>query len=200
MPERIDASIWTATLAKFRDELSAAQPMPAAVTASAVTASLGLGLLIKVLGIAAKRTPDLSRLLEAARRESDQLAQAADDDIAAFNRYMKAPQEQKKEVRDAALREAIEVPMRAARSAAAGLDLCAEASGSVHSLIAADLGAAAILLSAALSAILLSVDFNLRQLRPDEHYYTEVMTERRGLEDRVIRQAGVVRLSGSGLL
>jgi formiminotetrahydrofolate cyclodeaminase len=189
----MEGSIWTATLEKFRDDLGAG-PMPAAVSASAVAASLGLGLLIKVLGIAAKKHPDLSRLMEGARRESAQLAEAADADIAAFNRYMDAHKEDKEE-RDAALRQAIEVPMRAARSAAGGLDLCAEASGSVRSLIAADLGAAAILLSAAVSATLLTVDFNLRQLRPEELYYTEVLAERRGLEERARRQAEVVRLS-----
>ena len=48
-------SIWSAALATFRDRLAGLEPVPAGVSAAAVSATLGLGLLIKVLEIASKR-------------------------------------------------------------------------------------------------------------------------------------------------
>ncbi|HYL37302.1 MAG TPA: cyclodeaminase/cyclohydrolase family protein [Bryobacteraceae bacterium] len=155
-------TIWTAPLASFCEDLASTKPAPAGVAASAVSARLGLSLLIKVLTITAQR-PDL---IEPARRESENLARAAEDDIRAI------------QARDAS--QVLEVPMRAARAAVAGLDLCAEASGSVRGWIAADLGASRELLAGAARAILLCVDANL-QRSPNP----EVAAERRQLGARV---------------
>jgi formiminotetrahydrofolate cyclodeaminase len=168
----MSGSIWDGTLASFRDQVGSGQPMPAGVSVAAVTASFGLGLLIKVLTISHQR----SDLVEAARRESDRLARAAEEDIIAFNRREKAGM--------------IEVPMNAARAAAAGLDLCAEVADVIRGHIAADLGVAAILLSGAVRAMLLCVDFNKAPASP----------ERTELEQRAMRQAETVldRISRSG--
>ena len=48
-------SIWTNTLAAFRDRLGSLESVPAGVSAAAVSATLGLGLLTKVLEVARKR-------------------------------------------------------------------------------------------------------------------------------------------------
>jgi len=186
-------SIWSTTLESFCEEVAGSNPAPAAVAASAVAANLGLGLLIKVLEITGRRksftgdSQKLRALVDAARRESLQLRSAADADVAAVRRYLSS--------RDsAAVRDAIEVPMRAARAALAGLDLCGEAAGIIHGLPAADLGAAVLLLSAAVRAILLSVDFNLPQLRSEEQYCEGIATERLALGERALHQAaGVLR-------
>lgn len=187
----MDASIWSATLASFCEEVGRPNPTPAAVAVSSVAANLGLGLLIKVLEITAKRktfagdSQKLRTLIEAAHRESRQLRTAADEDIAAVREYLS--------VRNpAAVRNAIEVPMRAARAAVSGIDLCGEAAGIIHGLLAADLGAAVLLLSASVRAILLSVDFNLRQLRSEVQYCEGVAVERREMEDRAARQVAAI--------
>ena len=182
-------SIWTATLSSFHDDLAGTRPVPAGVAASAVAANLGLGLLMKVLKIIGKKR-DVASLHDAARRESARLKQAADDDIAAFNEYMDCLRH--KQPVDAAMRKAIEIPMTAARSAVAGVDLCAEAAGLVHALIAADLGAAATLLSGAARAILLSVDYNINQLRSDAEFVRRVVAERQQLGDRAVGQCDAV--------
>ncbi len=141
----MNVSMWA-----FCDEVASRSPAPAGVAAAAVAADLGLSLLIKTLVITGKRP----ELLEAARAESARLRQAVDDDIAAVRELMRS--------RDAAaMKKAIEVPMRAARSAGAGLDLCAQAAGEVRGLLAADLGAAAALLAGAAKAIQVCVDANL---------------------------------------
>jgi hypothetical protein len=106
-----------------------------------------MSLLIKTLVITGKR-PDL---LEAARAESARLRQAVDDDIAAVRELMRTRNP----------RNANEAPLRAARSAAVGLELCAQAEGEIGGLLAADLGAAQALLSGAVRAIRVCVDANL---------------------------------------
>ncbi len=158
-------TIWSATLGSFCDEVAAAKPAPAGVAVAAVSARLGLALLIKVLRITGKRND----LIEAARRESDQLARAADDDIQAIQQLLHA--------RDA--NAAIDVPLRAATSAVAGLELCAETAASIRGLIAADLGAAASLLAGAARAILLCVDFNLRRAPSEDHAAVRLKLEER---------------------
>ena len=173
----MEDSLWTGTLARFREQAGAADPVPAGVAISAVTASLALALVAKVLRIAANKKKDVSTLLDAARAESALLADLADQDIRAFHQYMSS----------GATREAIEVPMNAARAAVRGLHLCAEAAGIVKGLTAADIGSAAALLSGAVRAFLLSVDFNLRYMRADEPFSRTIAAERLELEREALR-------------
>jgi formiminotetrahydrofolate cyclodeaminase len=106
--------------------------------------------------------------------EAAHLRGAADDDIGAVMELIRA--------RDAAaLRQAIEAPLRAARATVAGLELCAKASGVVKDALAADLGAAQALLAGALRAILLCIDANLNG-REEEH--RAAVLERQAIEDR----------------
>jgi len=163
-------SIWSNSLVSFSDAVAATRPAPAGVAAAAVAAELGLSLLIKAVAI----TGGQAELLEAARRESAHLRRAADDDIGAVTAYMSR--------RDAdALRQAIEAPLRAARAAVAGLELCAKATGAVKASLEADLGAAQALLSGALRAVLLCIDANLRG-REEQH--PNAVAERRAVENR----------------
>jgi formiminotetrahydrofolate cyclodeaminase len=135
-----------------------------------------MSLLIKTLAITGGR----DELLNAARRESAHLRGAADDDIGAVMELIRA--------RDAdALQQAIEAPLRAARSTVAGLELCAKALGMVKAAVAADLAAAQALLAGALRAILICIDANLVG-REDEH--REAVAERHAIEARA-RQSGV---------
>jgi len=163
-------SIWSESLSSFSDAVGATRPAPAGVAAAAVSAELGMSLLIKTLAI----TGGNKELLDAARLEAAHLRGAADDDIGAVMELIRA--------RDAAaLRQAIEAPLRAARAAVAGLELCANASGVVKPALAADLGAAQTLLAGALRAILICIDANLNG-REDEH--RDAVVERRAIEDR----------------
>jgi formiminotetrahydrofolate cyclodeaminase len=137
------AVIWNDTLESLYEGLAAAKPSPAGVTAAAVSARLGMALLIKVLEITARRNEGVRGLIDSARGYSTILAEAANDDIVG------APELKR-----------IEIPMKAARTAAAGLELCAEAAGVVRGALAADVGVAAVLLGSAVRAIVLCVDSN----------------------------------------
>jgi formiminotetrahydrofolate cyclodeaminase len=166
-------TIWNATLESFRESVASAEPPPAGVAVAAVSATLGVNLLLKVLAIVARRksfaadTEKLSPLLQAAKNESVRLTQYADDDIAAYRAYLES-RRLKIEDHAMALREAIETPFRAAESALSSLDLCADAAGLVHGAVLADLATAAILLNGAIRAMLLSVEVNLQQLSDAE--------------------------------
>jgi formiminotetrahydrofolate cyclodeaminase len=166
-------SIWKAPLESLYEGLAAAKTAPAGVTAAAVSARFGMALLIKALEITARRRDfagDAAALrlwIDDARKEADALVEAANDDIVA------EPQ-----------RKRIEIPMMAARAAAAGLDLCAEAAGVVRGALAADVGVAAMLLGSAVRAIVLCVNANAGGLGAEE---------RRELEGQAVaRQEGVL--------
>jgi len=199
----METSVWTGTLARFREKACGTDPVPASVAISAVTASLALALLAKVLAITGKRKnftgdrPRLGALLDAARAESTRLTRLADEDIEAFNQYRECVR-QGGEI-TAAIRQAIEVPLNAARAAVRGLGLCADAADMVRGLTAADLGAAAALLSGAVRAMLLSVDFNVREMHPDAQFAEAIAAERGELEINALHHAGAVDAAVSAL-
>jgi formiminotetrahydrofolate cyclodeaminase len=191
-----DTSLWNTTIGNLRDRVATSEPAPAGVSVSAISASLALALLEKVLRIASHRkdfSGDPQRvadLIIRARQASDILAAYAEEDIAAFDYFLasrRLPHESptRHQAIDAALRTAIEVPLKIARTAAEGLDLCAEATPLVHAFVAADLGSATELLSAAIRATLLSVDSNLARLPPDTQFYRDVLADRNAIETRI---------------
>jgi formiminotetrahydrofolate cyclodeaminase len=186
----MDASIWTGTLAGLLEKTAATEPVPAGVAISAVAASLALALLAKVLGIAARRKsladerPKLEELLHAARAESSRLTSLADEDIEAFHKYLESNHQ--------ATRKAIEIPMEAARAGVRGLGLCAEASRLIRGLTASDVAAASALLTGAVHGMLLTVDFNLREMTADQDFAAAMKAERGELAGKVRRQADEV--------
>jgi formiminotetrahydrofolate cyclodeaminase len=190
----ITNSIWQEPLAGFSDDVAAAKPAPAAVVVSCVCADLGLGLLLKVLKIVGRRKSFagdlamLNALIAAAEKESGELRATADDDIAAVGRFVGSHDPE-------AAWAAIEIPSRAARVIARGVDLCAQARGMVTGLPAADLGSAVLLLMAALRAILLSVDFNLASMSAPDARISSLRDERRSLEDHAAASAAQVKFS-----
>jgi len=162
----------------FVSQLAGSEPVPAGVSAAAVSAAFGVALLLKVLAIIKKHsvTENLEECERAATLGLQRLRQAAEDDIAAYRAYLRTrtiPEE-----RDAALRQAIETPLDAARMAAAALEICAKTAASCPANIAPDLATAATLLAAAVRAILLSVDANARMLN-DQPFLDAISAERR---------------------
>jgi formiminotetrahydrofolate cyclodeaminase len=181
-------SIWSATLKQFRDRMAGLDPVPAGVTAAAVSATLALALLSKVLLVTAKRRdftgdPELiGTLLQETRNISQTLCKLADDDVAAFEDYLhclrrKQPSEAAVRKTIAALRKTIEVPLDVARTAASGIALCEKASAHVHKVVAPDLGIAAGLLAGAVRSTLITVGSNLQQLAEDDPYRIEAARE-----------------------
>jgi methenyltetrahydrofolate cyclohydrolase len=165
------------------------------VSVAAVSASLGLGLVEKVLRIAGQRRGfsgdrmRLDQLIDAARAGSDRLAGYVDEDVAAFNDYLASKRRGDVPAMDGALRAAIESPLKIARAAVDGLDLCAEAADIIPAAVAADLGTAVLLLECGARATLLSVDSNLGQFPPDSQFHRDVLVERHDLHRQAQQKA-----------
>ncbi len=174
-------SIWSATLEQFRDRVASIEPVPAGVTAVAVSATLALALLSKVLQVTRKHRefagdPELiGALLDAARETSRTLSQLADDDVAAFQEYLDCLR--RKQPTGAAIRKTIEVPLNVARVAASGIALCEKASGHIHAVVAPDLGIAAGLLAGAVRSTLITVEANLQQLPETDPFRIDAAAE-----------------------
>jgi formiminotetrahydrofolate cyclodeaminase len=178
----MESSIWSDTLTGFCEKVAGSAAVPAGVVVAAVTASLALALLTKVVEITRRRKTfagdahQAELLIAAARRESMRLADLADEDIRVFNNYMKTPARERAD--GAAMKEAIRVPMDAAGAAVRGLDLCRDArTMGVAGLTAADLDAATALLSGAVGVMLLSVESNLREIPADDAFIDEIKAE-----------------------
>jgi formiminotetrahydrofolate cyclodeaminase len=174
-------SIWTTTLEQFRDRMASHEPVPAGVTATAVSAVLALALLAKVLQVTLRHkdfTGDrelVSALLDDARNLFGILSGLADDDVAAFQDYLDCLR--RHQPTGAALRKTIDVPLNVARSASLGVGLCETSAGHVHAVVAPDLRIATDLLEGAVRSALVTMKSNLQKLPSDDPYRNAVTAE-----------------------
>ena len=159
----MDASLWDSTLGVVADQVAGREPGPAGVAAAAVAATLGVGLLVKVLEIRGKRAD----LRDAARELAQQLRALADADCAAVRAGLKSA-------------EAREIPVRAARYVLRALLLCREAAPVATGLLGADLRAGREILMGAARAILACAEANLEKA-PSAEAGREIAELREGL-------------------
>lgn len=190
-----DESVWSMALKDFAGMIAAGDSITGAVAVSAVTARLAVSVLQMVLQVTARKenSDQIQAAIAAARNLSVQLGPSVDDDRAAYAAYRAAlrlpkADEQRRPAVESALRRAIETPLAAAEAAAQALDLCLHTADMVHGAIAADVGGAAVLLSGAVRAVLLSVDANLATAP----VWEELAAQRRELEERAVRTSEAV--------
>ncbi|KAA0010731.1 cyclodeaminase/cyclohydrolase family protein [Billgrantia pellis] len=177
-------SIWQLPLTDFRNAIEA-RAMPGCGAAAAVSAGLGLALVLKGLRLSDTRAPGVPRRELIARGDGlrDELARLADDDIAVFENYLSAkkhshgtPQRAGREIgeMERAIESACRVPLAIARACRDGLVLSVEALPQTAERLQSDTLAGAKLLHAGLGAVLAGVDDNLEGLADPK--------ERRALE------------------
>ena len=181
--------------------------MPAGVTVAAVSASFALGLLAKALTVSGRRKAPVDRraklepLAAAAEAASRRMLQLAGDDSAAFEAYLAGARlpratdcerQKRRQALDSAVRQAIDLPLAAAREAAAGLRLCLDACPLTHLALIADLGAAASLLACGLRVFLLCAESNVRLLAPEASAYRELLASEIDRRDRALHHAQTV--------
>ncbi len=140
----MEHSLWASPLNVFDSALAEPRASPAAGSAAAVSAKLAVSLVIKILAITKPRVSDSSAAFAA---YLDCIRNAADE-----------------KTRDLMMLKAIEVPLNAARSAVRVLGLSREAAHLIPAFLRADLAAAVLLLSGCVRALLMIVDYNLKQL------------------------------------
>jgi len=171
----ISSSLWQRSLADFQHAVET-RSTPGCGAAASLNGCLGLSLILKGVRLHRGESDfDRRRLIEEGDALQKALAEAVDDDAAAFANYLDAqrlPSDTDAESgeRDSALREArdasIQIPLAAAERCHAGLVLAVEALSLTSPAMRSDTLAGATLLRAAMDALLIGVEANLEAL-PD---------------------------------
>jgi formiminotetrahydrofolate cyclodeaminase len=197
-------SIWDSSLRGFRDRTASREPTPGGGSVAAVAAAQGLALVLMALEISARRKephPEIAGLLVRGRALLEPLSACADDDIAAFEKYLAALRLPKATAAEQAARDkalaaanahALEAPLRAADRFLDALLLARDAVRAVHSGIVTDVGAGAAILHGALTATLYNVDINLKGIA-DAAQHREALATRQDLQRRGDELAYVIQ-------
>ncbi|UPQ83215.1 cyclodeaminase/cyclohydrolase family protein [Pseudomonas knackmussii] len=160
------ASVWTQRLAEFRAATAARQPTPGCGAAAAVTADIGVALVLKGLRISEAHGSDPVRheLLQAAEALLGRPGAFADDDMQAFDDYLSAARHSEVEDKQAAALQACAVPLALAHCCLEALELAVDAWPRTDPIVQSDVQAGAVLIHAGLSAALINVDADMTSL------------------------------------
>lgn len=160
------ASVWMQRLAEFRAATAARQPTPGCGAAAAVTADIGVALVLKGLRISEVHGSDPVRheLLQAAEALLGRPGAFADDDMQAFDDYLSAARHGEVEDKQAAARQACAVPLALAHCCLEALELAVDAWPRTDPIVQSDVQAGAVLIHAGLSAALINVDADMASL------------------------------------
>ncbi|MFK4024884.1 cyclodeaminase/cyclohydrolase family protein [Stutzerimonas balearica] len=134
--------LWRESLAAFRAALAADAPAPGCGAAAAVTADLGLALVVKALRISRRHADSVALAEQLAQAESllGRLGRFADEDMQAFSDYLQAAQ-RGDEARDLAARQACAVPLASAHGCLQGLEIAVVARPLVRGALSSDVHA-----------------------------------------------------------
>ncbi len=167
------------TIATFLDTLASKSPTPGGGSVAAVNGAIAAGLVSMVCSITLgkKKPPENKETVEsihaqaeALRHELQELAQADVEVFGHLSAAYKLPRTTdadaaaRKDAIQKVTREAAEVPLKTARSAAAVLPLCSALVESCSRLLVSDIGVAAIIARATVQSSLLNVEINLATL------------------------------------
>lgn len=163
-------SVWLQPLADFRAATAARQPTPGCGAAAAVTADIGLALVVKGLRISEAHGSDPARLelLQAAEALLGRPGAFADDDMQAFGDYLSAAREGEPKRKQAAARQACAVPLALAHCCLEALELAVAAWPCTATNVRSDVQAGAMLIHAGLNAALINVDADMPSLDDEQ--------------------------------
>jgi len=212
--ESENPSYTTMALADLLDAFASNDPVPGGGSASAAAGALGASLLMMVAGMQRTRsgtpeeTADLAEASARLRSLRDRLTMLVDKDsdayamVAAAFKLPKASDEEKatrKEAIDAAVRQAIDVPLDTMRTCRDALRHAVVVARNGNRNATSDVGVAIELLMAGIKGAGLNVDINLTGMS-DQPYVERVRWERQDLELTASDEAGRARglLQGAG--
>ena len=182
----------TYALADLLDAFASNEPVPGGGSAAALAGAVGTSLLLMVAGLTRTRTgapEEAADLAEAAARlrplrdtltslvERDSDAYAAVVDAMRLPKATEADKQQRRSAIDAAMRDAIDVPMDTMRACQQALRGALVIAGNGNPNASTDTGTAVLLLTAGLRGAALNVDVNLRNVS-DAGFAERVSKER----------------------
>jgi len=193
------ASVWTQSLAAFREGTAANQPTPGCGAAAAVTADIGLALVLKGLRISEDHESVAARLrlVQSAEALLGRPGAFADDDMQAFGDYLSAAHEGQPEQQQATSRQACAVPLALAHCCVQALSLAVAAWPQVVPMVRSDVQAGGVLIHAALSAALINVDADLPMVE-DASARDQTGQARRRLQEQADELLDQVQQAGLG--
>ncbi|MGC1870785.1 MAG: cyclodeaminase/cyclohydrolase family protein [Acidobacteriaceae bacterium] len=173
MTESHDGSLWENSLQQFQNRVAAGTPTPGGGAVATVTAVFAASLLRMVCVISSARKPDVGMKAIAAKIKlcEEKLAQFAEEDIRAFERYLAARKARSTSAGADAQRCLIvctEVPLAAAEAAAKLEAYAAEVALNSLDFLSSDVATARYLLDASRKALLENVTINLANLEDGE--------------------------------
>jgi len=170
-------------------------PTPGGGSVSAMVASLGVAMTAMVCNLTVGKEkfkdvePQAREVLEEANALITKLEELVDEDMAAFEGFMKVfrmpknTEEEKAkraEMMQKALKKATDTPMEIARTCLRALEITDKLSGIGNKMAISDAGVAAYVAEAALNAVLLSADINIPMIK-DKEYVNKVEAEKQKL-------------------
>jgi formiminotetrahydrofolate cyclodeaminase len=179
-------------VADLLDAFASNEPVPGGGSAAALAGAVGTSLLLMVAGLTRTRTgapEEAADLAEAAARlrplrdtltslvERDSDAYAAVVDAMRLPKATEADKQQRRSAIDAAMRDAIDVPMDTMRACQQALRGALVIAGNGNPNASTDTGTAVLLLTAGLRGAALNVDVNLRNVS-DAGFAERVSKER----------------------
>lgn len=181
----------------FLDALASSAPTPGGGSVAALGGAMAAGLVSMVCALTAgkKQYAEIETEVRAIHDRAEalrgELQALAQQDVEVFGRLSAAYKLPRTAEADAATRQAAiqqvtrqaaEVPLRAARAAAAILPLCTALAPRVGRMIVSDIGVAAVLARATVQSAILNVEINLAGLE-DQIYVREARAQ---IEDMVV--------------
>lgn len=166
-------SLWHVSLLEFRTRVAAGSATPGGGAVAAVTATLAAALMRMTAAITLRHTKDakLQAFMAAVEVCEEKLAQYADEDVRAFDRYVAARKnnnaDPSSEVQECLL-VCAKVPLEAAEQVANLQALATEIAASIPAFLASDLATAMHLLHAARQALLANVEINCSDLENNQ--------------------------------
>lgn len=192
-------SLWSQSLTQFRDAVAEPSPTPSCGAAAVVSANLGLALVLMALRTSQAKQPRAERgaLIPQVETLLHRLADYADADVLAFADYIDAlGHDQTLEPnRQRAARRTSAVSLDAARCCDEALALAQQARPLTASTLGSDIEAGALLLHSGLSALLINLDVDLRELVDDDER-RRLSEARQRLQDVADQRLAQIRAAG----
>ncbi len=193
----MDESLWNLPAGELLRRTASADPTPGGGSVAAVSAALGLGLVLMSVEVtlagahrddADTDPPTLHEARDEGGRLLERLKAGADRDVAEFESVMaayrlprgtEAEKDTRREAVDAALVSATVGPLELAEAALAGTSLADRVEPAVSATVVSDTHAGRDLLTGAVRAALRTADINLLPLERREHPQAPGLRERR---------------------
>lgn len=190
----------------YRDVINvsaSSSPTPGGGSVSALVACFGAAMISMVCNLTVGKEkykefePQVKAILDESNALIDKLEKHVDEDMSAFEDFMKVfkmpkntdeEKAKRAEMMQKALKKATDTPMNIARTCLRALEITEKLSHIGNKMAISDAGVAAYVSEAALNAVLLSADINIPMIK-DKQYVENIVAEK----EKLVREAALLK-------